>query len=76
MEIRYERIVHSQAMSKSPYQSGLSLTHFASNNTIKIQSINPRLNTITSYLSMQIPVEEIDNVIKALLELKNKINER
>lgn len=52
MEIRYERIVHSQTMSKSPYQSGLSLTHFASNNTIKIQSINPRLDTVTSYLSM------------------------
>ena len=73
MEIRYERIVHSQAMSKNPYQSGLSLTYFDSNNTVKIQSINPRLNKVTSYLSMQIPVEEIDNVVKALLELKTKI---
>lgn len=68
--IKYNKIVKSCAMSKSPNQSGLSLTKDAFGK-VRIESINPRLNTETSYLYMEIPNENIDDVIKALIELKN-----
>lgn len=71
MELKYGRTVKSVAMSKWPNQSGISITKDL-NDTIKIQAINPRTDNITSYLSMQIPFEDIDNVI----EMLNKIKEQ
>ena len=72
-KIKYNRVVLSKAMSKSPYQSGLSLTSMPSSETIRIESINPRLDAITSHLLMEIPYENISDVIGALVELKTEI---
>ncbi len=82
MRVEYDRIVQSVAMSKWPKQKGLELTYIKddlyynpSKEVIKIQAINPKMNDITSYLSMEIPVESIDSVIEVLKALKNQINE-
>jgi len=68
MEIRYNRQVQSVAMSKWPNQVGLSLTKVG--DVIDVESINPRTNSTTTYLRMQIPVEAIDEVINVLNQLK------
>lgn len=47
-----------------PNQSGLSL--ILNNDIIDIESINPKMNDITSYLSMQIPKESLQEVIDNL----------
>ncbi len=73
--IRYNRTVRSVAMSKHPNQSGLDISK--SNYTkdcIKIQAINPKMNDVTSYLSMEIPIENIDDVIGLLTEIKIELN--
>lgn len=74
--IKYNRIVKSIAMSKSPSQSGLSLAykHSYSEDVVVIESINPRMNDITSHLRMEIPIEHIDDVIRALEEIKTDFN--
>ena len=72
-KIQYNRVVQSVAMSKGPKQSGLFLSHDKTDNTIKIQAINPKLNDITSYLSMEVPVEELDSLICSLTELKKDL---
>jgi len=78
MEIKYNRIVLSSAMSKNPYQSGLSLTRTKSykdeGDIINIQAINPQTNTITTHLRIEIPVENIDDVIDILEILKEENN--
>lgn len=68
MVVNYKRIVRSGAMSKSPRQSGLSLTKIG--DTVMIEAINPQTRTITSNLYMEIPIEQIDEVINALKRIK------
>ena len=70
MVIKYNRIVESCAMSKRPSQNGLSLTKDISENVIRIEGTNARTNTVTSYLSLEIPLEDLDKVINALVKLK------
>ena len=72
-KISYKRNVSSAAMSKSPYQSGLFLMHEKRTDTIKIHAINPRTNDVTTHLHLSIPVEELDSVIGALVELKKEL---
>lgn len=69
MIIKYKRTVQSTAMSKRPYQNGLSLEIDRRDNVVRIESINPRTNQITTYLSMEIPIEQIEEVINALKSL-------
>lgn len=63
-KIKYNRVVRSRAMSKSPNQSGLSLT--LNNDIIDVESINPRMNDVTSHLRIQIPKESLQEVIDNL----------
>jgi len=76
-EVKFGRIVRSHAMSKSPNQSGISFsipskTRFgAPTDVLQINSINPKTNKETSHLEIQIPLEYIDDVIKALTKIKN-----
>jgi hypothetical protein len=57
-------------MSKSPYQSGLFISKTAiTADAVRIQAINPKTNTVTSHLYMEIPFENIPEVIQALQEL-------
>lgn len=80
-KINYNRVVQSEAMSKNPYQSGLAISYdmkgsypSMAQDVIIIQAINPTTKTITSHLSMEIPIENIDDVIGALNELKVELN--
>lgn len=80
-KINYNRNVQSEAMSKNPYQSGLVISYdmrgsypSMAQDVIVIQAINPTTKTITSHLRMEIPIENIDDVIGALNELKVEIN--
>lgn len=66
--IPYKRLVHSKAMNKSPYQNALVVTRDA--DRIKFNATNPKTNKQTSYLELQLPVEEIDNLIVVLQKLK------
>lgn len=63
-KIKYNRVVKSQAMSKWPNQSGLSLT--LNNDIIDVESINPKMNDVTSHLCIQIPKESLQEVIDNL----------
>jgi len=68
--IDYSRIVDSQAMSKNPNQSGLFISKTAyTPDAIRIQAINPRTNTVTSHLYMEVPFENVPELIQALQEL-------
>lgn len=68
--IDYSRIVDSKAMSKSPYQSGLFISKTCRTvDAVRIQAINPRTDTVTSHLYMEVPFENIPEVIQALQEL-------
>ena len=67
--IKYNRNVSSVAMSKWPYQSGINFSK-ERNNVIRIQAINPKMDSITSHLHMEIPYENLNEVIGALIELK------
>lgn len=69
MQIKYIRNVQSVAMSKYPKQSGLDLEYDFEDKVVEIQSINPRMNDVTSYLSMQIPIESLRDVIDALSDM-------
>lgn len=40
--------------------------------TVKILAKNSKLNSITTGVQIEFPVEEIDNIIKALKEIKNE----
>lgn len=78
--INYNRTVQSEAMSKNPNQTGLSLTYqkrggypSMANDIIEVQAINPTTKTITSHLRMEIPIENIDDVIGQLVQLKAEI---
>ena len=63
-KIKYNRVVKSQAMSKWPNQNGIVFTQYG--DVIEIEAINPKMNDITSYLSMQIPKESLQEVIDNL----------
>ena len=71
--INYKRVVQSVAMNKHPNQSGLSLK-IEAGDVIKLEAINPKLNEITSHLKLEVPIEELDNLIGALTELKIELN--
>lgn len=78
--INYNRTVQSEAMSKNPNQTGLSLDYqkrggypSMANDIIVIQAINPKTG-ITSHLRMEIPIENIDDVIGQLVQLKAEIS--
>ena len=85
-EVKYQRTVQSQAMSKDPKQNGLILSvghryydytakmWTMDDTVIAINAINPRAGE-TTYLEMQIPIENIDDVIKALIEIKEELKE-
>lgn len=66
--IRYHRTVTSAAMSKRPRQNGLSLDY--EDGLITVQAINPKTGDITSHLRMEIPIENLQQVIDALMCFK------
>jgi len=73
--VKYNRVVFSEAMSKSPNQSGISFSKVEyPRDCIKIESINPKMNDITSHLSIAIPIEHLDDVINSLIELRTDLN--
>lgn len=55
-------------MNKSPYQNALIVTR--DGDRIKFNATNPKTNKQTSYLELQLPAEEIDNLITVLQKLK------
>jgi len=78
-EVKFKRVVYSEAMSKRPRQSGIKFTKVDkakyswrhSNDCILVEAYNTVTKEVTSHLSMEIPLEHLDEVIKALQELKN-----
>ena len=74
IDIKYKKPVVSTAMSKHPYQSGLrvseGLCYIDMSPVIKINAFNPKMNDITSHLEMQIPKENVQELIDALNQLK------
>jgi hypothetical protein len=81
--IKYNRIVQSEAMSKNPNQSGLVVSYrerggypTMQKDIIEFQAINPKTNTITSHLSMELPLENIDDLINQLQEIKADLNKK
>ena len=68
--IDYNRIVDSKAMRKHPNQSGLFLSKTTRTpDAIRIQAINPKTNKVTSHLYVEIPLENIPELIQSLQEL-------
>lgn len=73
--IDYPRVVASRAIHKHPNQSGLHLQKlkgspfWQSDNSIRLEAINPKTNTITTGLYLEIPVESVSDLIQALQEL-------
>jgi len=71
-------------MSKDPKQNGLILSvghnyydyglkRWVTDDTvIAINANNPRAGE-TTYLEMQIPIEDVDDVIRALIEIKEEL---
>lgn len=87
-EVKYNRIVKSLAMSKGPNQNGIifdvidkqwgydenrNYKNLDIEPVIKINATNPKTGT-TSYLEMQIPVENLQDVINALRKIKSEID--
>jgi hypothetical protein len=68
IRIDYKRLVHSKAMNKRPNQCALQLEML--NEVLWIQSINPRTETATTDLYIQVPKENIQNLINELEKLK------
>lgn len=68
--IKYSRTVESVAMSKNPTQIGLIVN--STDGIIHLNAVNAKTGTKTSYLEMQIPVEDLDKVIEVLEAYKNK----
>lgn len=66
--IRYKRTVRSIAMSKHPKQNGLIVNK--TGNIIYLNATNPKTGTETSHLEMQIPIENLQDVIDTLNNLK------
>ena len=67
-EIRYNRIVNSNAGNKYPNQIGLLLERIG-DDVIEIKAFNPVKLKPTTNLYMQIPLEHVQEVIDKLREL-------
>lgn len=65
-EVKYKRAVKAYAMSKSVSQSGLHINDGLANNTVSLHSINTKDGKVTSHLMLQIPKENLQEVIDAL----------
>lgn len=66
-EIKYNRIVRSVAGNKYPFQTGLSLTKV--DDVIEIKAFNSVTKSTTTGLRMEIPLENVEEVIEKLKEL-------
>jgi hypothetical protein len=68
-QIDYTRTVRARAMNKSPNQKGLYLTDEHWDNkkdVVSIMSVNAKDGNVTSHLWLQIPKENLQDVIDAL----------
>ena len=68
MRVDYSRVVESVAMSKRPNQNGMVIVK--DGDKVFLHATNPKTNEVTSYLMLQIPIEDIDKVIDALNKIK------
>lgn len=66
--IAYSTVVWSKAKNKWPNQSGLQITRDYEDR-VTLEAINPKTQSVTTNLYLQIPLENIPEVIKALQEL-------
>jgi hypothetical protein len=62
--VKYTRVVKSQASIKTPNMSGLSISAYG--DKIRLNAINPVTNVKTTYLYMEIPKEDLEEVINTL----------
>lgn len=69
-QVDYKRLVRAVAGDKYPYQDSLILS--LNGDVVQINATNPKTKKRTTHLQMQIPIEEIDNVIMALSDLKRQ----
>lgn len=69
-EIHYSRSVQAKAMSKSPAQAGIIITDEHFQNRVSLHCINAKDGKQTTHLMLQIPKEDLDNVINSLIQFK------
>lgn len=68
-EVKYSRTVYARAMSKSPNQAGIHIedeSWYSDKKNILLHSVNAKDGNITSHLYLQIPKENLGEVIEAL----------
>lgn len=85
--VEYSRTVESEAMSKGPKQNGMYLSiktlgwGYDANKkygripippVVVLQGRNPKTNSQTSHLKLEIPVEDIDKLIEQLIAIRNE----
>lgn len=72
-QVDYKQVVQAVAGDKYPRQNSLicSLVN-KDKDVIQLNATNPKTNKRTTNLQMQIPIENLDDVIAALLDLKDQ----
>lgn len=73
IEVDYKNMGNCWSLGKrAADQMGLIFSiEIGSPDRVKIEAKNKKLKRATTSLMMQFPVEEIDNIIKALKQIKN-----
>lgn len=70
IQVNYSRTVRAHAKIQGINQAGIHFWRYDSLNVIAVSCVNKKNGLLTSGLELQIPIEDLDQVIDALNKLR------